>query len=122
MNQPGRGRKPILSLQKPVHIESVKTAVKKNAQSIKQMVAELETALETEMSPDTVKLSYTRLRTSLKSRQMSVERESKVAALKILEKPTVPIIDNRSRALFEQIEKWEEKGSYIFFLPKYSPH
>jgi len=55
MNQPGRGRKPILSLQNPVHIESVKTAVKKNAQSIKQMVAELETALETEMSVDTVK-------------------------------------------------------------------
>lgn len=55
MNQPGRGRKPILSLQNPTHIESVKTAVKKNAQSIKAMVAELETALETAMSVDTVK-------------------------------------------------------------------
>jgi transposase len=55
MNQPGRGRKPILSLQNPTHIESVKTAVKKNAQSIKAMVAELETTLETEMSVDTVK-------------------------------------------------------------------
>lgn len=54
-NQPGRGRKPILSLQNPTHIESVKTAVKKNAQSIKAMVAELETALETAMSVDTVK-------------------------------------------------------------------
>jgi len=55
MNRPGRGRKPILSLQNPTHIESVKTAVKKNAQSIKAMVAELETALETAMSVDTVK-------------------------------------------------------------------
>ena len=55
MNKPGRGRKPILSLQNPIHIESVKTAVKKNAQSLKAMTAELETALETEMSPDTVK-------------------------------------------------------------------
>ena len=55
MNQPGRGRKPILSLQNPTHIESVKTAVKKNAQSIKAMVAELETVLEAEISVDTVK-------------------------------------------------------------------
>jgi transposase len=55
INKPGRGRKPILSLQNPTHIESVKTAVKKNAQSIKQMVAGLETVLETEMSVDTVK-------------------------------------------------------------------
>lgn len=55
MDKPGRGRKPILSLQNPNHIESVKTAVQKNAQSIKAMVAELETTLETEMSVDTVK-------------------------------------------------------------------
>jgi len=55
MNQPGRGRKPILSLQNPTHIESVKTVVKKNAQSVKQMVAELETALEAQMSIQTVK-------------------------------------------------------------------
>lgn len=55
MNQPGRGRKPLLSLQNPTHIESVKTVVRKNAQSIKAMVAELEITLETEMSVDTVK-------------------------------------------------------------------
>ena len=55
MNRPGRGRKPILSLQNPTHIESVKTAVRKNAQSIKAMVAELESTLETGMSVDTVK-------------------------------------------------------------------
>jgi transposase len=55
IDKAGRGRKPILSLQNPVHIESVKTAVRKNAQSVKAMVAELETTLETEMSVDTVK-------------------------------------------------------------------
>lgn len=55
MDKSGRGRKPILSLQNPTHVESVKTAVKKNAQSIKAMIAELETTLETEMSVDTVK-------------------------------------------------------------------
>lgn len=55
MNKLGRGRKPILSLQNPTHIESVKTAVRKNAQSIKAMVAELETTLNTPMSVDTVK-------------------------------------------------------------------
>jgi transposase len=43
-----------------------------------------------------------------------------------LEKPTVLVLDNapthRSKLFFEQIEKWEEKDLYIFFLPKYSPH
>jgi transposase len=43
-----------------------------------------------------------------------------------LEKPTVLVLDNapthRSKLFFEQFEKWEAKGLYIFFLPKYSPH
>lgn len=55
MDKLGRGRKPILSLQNPEHIKSVKTAAGKNPQSVKQIVAELETALNTEMSVDTVK-------------------------------------------------------------------
>jgi transposase len=55
MNKPGRGRKPILSLQNPEHIKSVKTAVGKNPQSVKQIVAELETVLDEKMSTDTVK-------------------------------------------------------------------
>jgi transposase len=55
MNKPGRGRKPILSLQNPKHVESVKTAVGRNAQTLKSVVAELETVLEEEMSVDTVK-------------------------------------------------------------------
>lgn len=55
MNRPGRGRKPILGLQNPAHVKSVKAAVVKNPQSVKQVVAELETALDTQMSTDTVK-------------------------------------------------------------------
>jgi transposase len=43
-----------------------------------------------------------------------------------LEKPTVLALDNgsthRSKLFFGQLAKWEEKGFYIFFLPKYSPH
>lgn len=43
-----------------------------------------------------------------------------------LDKPTVLVLDNapthRSKLFFEHLEKWEEKGLYIFFLPKYSPH
>lgn len=55
MNKLGQGRKPILSLQNPEHIESVKTAVRKNAQTLKAVVAELETTLEEKMLVDTVK-------------------------------------------------------------------
>lgn len=44
----------------------------------------------------------------------------------MLDKPTVLVIDNapthRSKRFSEQLERWEEKGLYIFFLPKYSPH
>ena len=43
-----------------------------------------------------------------------------------LDKPTVLVIDNapvhRSRMFLEQLARWEEKGLYLFFLPKYSPH
>jgi transposase len=43
-----------------------------------------------------------------------------------LDKPTVLVIDNapthRSKMFQAQLERWEEKGLYIFFLPKYSPH
>lgn len=43
-----------------------------------------------------------------------------------LDKPTAPVIDNapthRSKLFAGQFSKWEEKGLYIFFLPKYSPH
>ncbi len=55
MNKPGRGRKPILSVQNPAHVEKVKQAVEKNAQSVKAVVAELENTLDETMSVDTVK-------------------------------------------------------------------
>lgn len=43
-----------------------------------------------------------------------------------LDKLSVLVIDNapthRSKLFSEQLQRWEEKGLYIFFLPKYSPH
>lgn len=43
-----------------------------------------------------------------------------------LDKPTVLVLDNapahRSKLFSEQLKRWQEKGLYIFFLPKYSPH
>jgi len=55
MNKPGRGRKPILSLQNTDHVKSVKAAIKKNPQSVKAVVAQLEIVLDEKMSVDTVK-------------------------------------------------------------------
>ena len=55
MNKPGRGRKPILSLQNPEHVASVKAAIGKNARSVKTVVAQLENSLDEKMSVDTVK-------------------------------------------------------------------
>lgn len=43
-----------------------------------------------------------------------------------IEKPTVLVIDNapthRSKLFQQQLERWQEKDLYVFFLPKYSPH
>ena len=43
-----------------------------------------------------------------------------------LTKPRVIVLDNapmhRAKLFYDQIQKWEEKELYIFFLPKYSPH
>jgi transposase len=55
MNKPGRGRKPILSVQNSTHVKSVKAAIKKNPQSVKAVVAELESKLGAEMHPETLK-------------------------------------------------------------------
>jgi len=55
MNKPGQGRKPILSLQNPEHVSSVKAAVGKNAQSVKAVLAELESTTGETMSVDTIK-------------------------------------------------------------------
>jgi transposase len=55
MNKPGRGRKPILSAQNSAHVKSVKAAIKKNPQSVKAVVAELESKIGAEMHPETLK-------------------------------------------------------------------
>jgi transposase len=55
MNKPGRGRKSILSLQNPAHIKSVKAAIRKNPQSVKSVVAELESKIGSPMHPETLK-------------------------------------------------------------------
>ena len=55
MNKPGRGRKPILSTQNSTHVKSVKAAIRKNPQSVKAVVAELESKIGTEMHPETLK-------------------------------------------------------------------
>ena len=43
-----------------------------------------------------------------------------------IEKPTVLVLDNapvhRSKLFQEQLEKWQEKDLYVFFLPRYCPH
>lgn len=43
-----------------------------------------------------------------------------------VEKPTVLVLDNapvhRSKLFSEQLEKWQRKDLYIFFLPRYCPH
>lgn len=54
-NKTGQGRKPILSLQNPAHVKEVKAAIKKNPQSVKAVVAEVELVLEETLSVDTVK-------------------------------------------------------------------
>jgi len=55
MNKPGQGRKPILSLQNSNHIKQVKAAIKKNPQSVKSVVAELESKIGSQMHPETLK-------------------------------------------------------------------
>ena len=43
-----------------------------------------------------------------------------------LKKPTVVVLDNasvhRARIIKEQIAVWQERGLYLFYLPRYSPH
>jgi len=43
-----------------------------------------------------------------------------------IDKPTVLVLDNapthRSKAFQGQLERWQEKDLFIFFLPTYSPH
>ncbi|MDQ3754649.1 MAG: helix-turn-helix domain-containing protein [Acidobacteriota bacterium] len=51
----GRGRKPQLSTQNPLHLQTVKAEIAKHPQSVKTVVAKLTEALDVEMHPDTLK-------------------------------------------------------------------
>lgn len=55
MNKPGRGRKPILSLQNSKQVKDVRAAIRRNPQSVKAAVAELESKIGTEMHPETLR-------------------------------------------------------------------
>lgn len=55
MNKPGRGRKPILSVQNSEQVKQVKAAIRKNPQSVKAALAELESKIGSEMHPETLK-------------------------------------------------------------------
>jgi transposase len=53
--RPGRGRKPKLSTQNPLHLQTVKAEIAKHPQSVKTVVAKLEEELDLAMHPDTLK-------------------------------------------------------------------
>ena len=51
----GRGRKPILSTQNPLHLQTVKAEIAKHPQSVKTVIAKLDEDLDLAMHPDTLK-------------------------------------------------------------------
>jgi transposase len=53
--RPGRGRKPILSTQNPLHVQTVKAEIAKHPQSVKTVIARLDEELDLAMHPDTLK-------------------------------------------------------------------
>jgi len=55
MNKKGQGRKPILSLQNPKHIQKVKRAIANNPRLVKSVVAELKPISGLPMHPKTLK-------------------------------------------------------------------
>lgn len=57
----GRGRKPKLSVQNPVHLQTVKAEIAKHPQSVKTVIAKLEEDLNVPMHPDTLKRFLKRL-------------------------------------------------------------
>jgi transposase len=60
----GRGRKPKLSTQNPVHLRTVKAEIALHPQSVKTVVANLEQGLDLQMHPDTLKRFLKRLVTA----------------------------------------------------------
>lgn len=53
--RPGRGRKPKLSTQNPLHVQTVKAEIAKHPQSVKTVIARLDEELDLVMHPDTLK-------------------------------------------------------------------
>jgi transposase len=53
--RPGRGRKPKLSTQNPLHLQTVKAEIARHPQSVKTVAAKLEEELDVAMHPDTLK-------------------------------------------------------------------
>jgi transposase len=53
--RPGRGRKPKLSTQNPLHLQTVKAEIAKHPQSVKTVIARLDEELDLAMHPDTLK-------------------------------------------------------------------
>lgn len=53
--RPGRGRKPKLSTQNPVHLQTVKAEIALHPQSVKTVIARLEEELDLAMHPETLK-------------------------------------------------------------------
>jgi transposase len=62
--RPGRGRKPILSTQNPIHLQKVKAEIAKHPQSVKTVIAKLAQDLDLQMHPDTLKRFLKRLVTA----------------------------------------------------------
>jgi hypothetical protein len=59
--RPGRGRKPKLSIQNPVHLQKVKAEIANHPQSVKTVIAKLDEDLDIQMHPDTLKRFLKRL-------------------------------------------------------------
>ena len=57
----GRGRKPKLSTQNPLHLQTVKAEIANHPQSVKTVVALLEQDLDLHLHPDTLKRFLKRL-------------------------------------------------------------
>ena len=60
----GRGRKPKLSTQNPVHLRMVKAEIAKHPQSVKTVIARLDEKLDLQMHPDTLKRFLKKLATA----------------------------------------------------------
>ena len=57
----GRGRKPKLTTQNPIHLQKVKAEIANHPQSVKTVIAKLEEDLDLQMHPDTLKRFLKRL-------------------------------------------------------------